>query len=151
MDGSFGLVNTCVRGPAISIGARTIDMAHLNSCVIGRNVVAATFADVVASLSGETAGGVSKPVQLTIGGHDAVRFDVDHLSGCAGGFGLQSGVILGPGESGSIFAIDMDGVVISFELNVADGFTLAQVDEARSIVAGLRLERPASSPAPAAS
>ena len=137
----FILTDSCTRVPTISINGQIVHAGPVNSC-LGNAGVVTTFSEAVARLAADTASGVSAPISLRIDGRDAVRFDVRDLSSC--GFGLESGVIIGPGESGSIYVVDMDGIVLSVELNAGAGATQKQLDEARTIVASLRLGAAAS-------
>ena len=84
---------------------------------------------------------ISDRVDLTIGGHAAARYDVANLSTCPGGFGLWGGTILGPGETGSIYVIDVEGVLLAIELNRDGTQTPAELEEAWAIVAGLEIAR----------
>ena len=128
----FSLDSQCEAG-AIGINVVPFDVASANTCT-GSPLAVAAFADAVAALAMQHESGVTGPVDLTIGGYAAARFDAADLIGCTGGFGLIGGAIIGEFEHGSIYVIDVDGSILTVELNVADGTPAAQVDEAREIV-----------------
>jgi hypothetical protein len=100
-----------------------------------------SFADAVARLDAPTGDDISDRVDLTIDGYPAARYDVVDLSTCPGGFGLWGGTILGPGETGSIYVIDVDGTLLAIELNRDGTQTLAELAEAWAIIASLQITR----------
>ena len=100
-----------------------------------------SFADAVARLDAPTGDDISDRVDLTVGGHPAARYDVIYLSTCPQGFGLWSGTILGPGETGSIYVIDVDGTLLAIELNRDGTQTPAELEEAWAIVESLQITR----------
>jgi hypothetical protein len=137
--GVFSLSTRC-EGPApITIVASTATDVIADSCLPYSPEIA-TLGDAVAMLDTATGDDISERVDLTIGGHPAARYDVVELSSCAG-FGLWSGTILGPGETGSIYAIDVDGVLMAIELNRDGTQTQAELEEAWGIVESLQITR----------
>ncbi len=144
--GLFYLRISCSDGEVpISIHPSTATSINSGTCVPHHAGEIADFADAVARLSAPKVDDISDPIELTIGGHPAVRFDVTELSGCAG-FGLWNGTTLGEGESGSVYVIDVDGEVVAIEVNRNSDATQAQFDEAGAIVASLRFGDPATQP-----
>lgn len=133
----FELFATCGTGREMSIHAVATGAGDPNACVTDPRFDLTTFDGAVAALAAYDGGGIAPQAEITIDGHPAARFDADRLSGC--GFGLESGVILGAGESGSIYVIDVDGSVVAIELNVGSGVTEAQLAEARAIVESLTI------------
>jgi hypothetical protein len=134
----FELASPCTR-EAISIlvlPAPSSDVLD-TSCMPDPPEVA-SFLDAVARL--ETAGGpdIAERVDLVIDGHPAARFDVVELRTCPEGFGLWGGSILGEGETGSIYVIDVDGSVVAIELNRSGSESPAALEEAYAIVASLQ-------------
>ena len=100
-----------------------------------------SFADAVARLDTPKGDDISDRVDLTIGGHPAARYDIADLSSCLGGFGLWGGTILGAGETGSIYVIDVDGTLLGIELNRNGNQTPAELEEAWAIVESLQITR----------
>jgi hypothetical protein len=98
------------------------------------------FADAIARLDEPQGKDISERIDLTIDGHPAARYDISDLSTCSG-FGLWSGTILGAGESGSIYVIDVDGVLLEIELNRDGSQTPAELEETHAIIASLQITR----------
>jgi hypothetical protein len=99
----------------------------------------ASFADAVARLDTPKGDDISDRVDLTIDGHPAARYDIANLSTCPEGFGLWNGTTLGAGETGSVYVIDVDGVLLAIELNRDGNQTPAELEEAWAIVASLQI------------
>ncbi len=121
----------------ISFFASTATSVLATSCMPD-NLEITSFADAVARLEAPTGDDISDRVDLTIGGHAAARYDVSNLSTCPEGFGLWHGTTLGPGETGSVYVIDVDGVLLAIELNRDGSQTPAELEEAWAIVASLQ-------------
>lgn len=138
-QGGFLLSAACFELSPIFVVAMTQADAVAPPCVPAGEPEVRTFAEAVAALSAPQGDDLSGPLNLTIDGHDAARFDVSDLATCPQ-FGLWGGVLLGRGESGSIYVVDVDGVLLSFELNSSGGATQVQVDEARAIVESLQID-----------
>jgi hypothetical protein len=98
------------------------------------------FADAIARLDTPKGNDISERIDLTIDGRRAARYDVSNLSTCSG-FGLWSGTILAAGETGSIYVIDVDGVLLAIELNRDGSQTEAELEEAWAIIASLQIAR----------
>jgi len=98
------------------------------------------FADAIARLDEPQGKDISKRIDLTIDGHRAARYDISNLSTCPG-FGLWSGTIIGQGETGSVYVIDVDGVLLEIELNRDGSQTPAQLAETYAIIASLQFAR----------
>ena len=98
------------------------------------------FADAIARLDEPQGNDISQRIDLTIDGHRAARYDITKLSTCPG-FGLWSGTIIGPGETGSVYVIDVDGLLIEIELNRDGSQTPAELDETYAIIASLQFDR----------
>lgn len=140
VDGSFYLFDGCGSPPTIGIGASTATRILATSCMPD-SLEITSFADAVARLDAPTGDDISDRVDLTVGGHPAARYDVIYLSTCPQGFGLWSGTILGPGETGSIYVIDVDGTLLAIELNRDGTQTPAELEEAWAIVESLQITR----------
>ena len=132
----FHLVGGCGSGPQVSIFASTATEPLASSCMRG-NPEIASFADAVARLDTPTGEDISARIDLTIDGHPAARYDVTDLSTCPG-FGLWSGTILGAGETGSIYVIDVDGELLGIELNWSSLGSRSGIEEAYAIVETLQ-------------
>ena len=98
------------------------------------------FADAIARLDSPKGNDISERIDLTIDGHPAARYDISNLSTCPG-FGLWHGTILGAGETGSIYVIDVDGVLLAIELNRDGTQTQEELEEAYAIIASLQIAR----------
>jgi hypothetical protein len=113
-----------------------------STCFPFDNSAIDSFADGVDRLSTPTGSDIVGPIELTIDGHPAVRFDVTRLSTCTN-FGLWDGTGLGLSESGSIYFIDVDGELVAIEVNHTPGrLTPAAIDEAHAIVVSMEFELP---------
>ena len=119
--------------------ASTATIVNDGSCMSSR-VDVTDFADAIARLDEPQGKDISKRIDLTIDGHRAARYDISKLSTCAG-FGLWSGTIIGPGETGSVYVIDVDGALLEIELNRDGKQTPAELDETYAIIASLRFSR----------
>ena len=71
-------------------------------------------------------------------GHPAARYDISDLTTCPDGFGLWDLTALGPGETGSVYVIDIDGELLAIELNRDGSQTPAELEEAHAIIASLQ-------------
>jgi hypothetical protein len=138
--GEFFLASGCADGGEMSIIAMTATRVFSSSCMPDAEEIA-TFAAAVARLDAPTGPDISERVDLTIDGHPAARYDVTDLSTCPDGFGLWGGTTLGPGETGSIYVIDVDGVLLAVELNRDGTQAPAEIAEAQAIVESMRIER----------
>jgi len=118
------------------MGATSVNDA---GCLSSRTEIT-DFADAIARLDGPHGTDISERIDLTIDGHPAARWDISNLSSCPG-FGLWSGTILGPGETGSIYVIDVDGTLLEIELNRDGSQTPAELDETYAIIASLQFTR----------
>lgn len=99
-----------------------------------------TFAEAIARLDTPRGGDISDRIDLTIDGYPAARYDITNLTTCGNGFGLWHLTALGPGETGSIYVIDVDGVLLEIELNRDGRQTPAELEEAYAIIASLQIE-----------
>jgi hypothetical protein len=137
-DGFFLLGGTCGSVASMSFFASTATSVLATSCMPD-SLEIASFADAIARLDAPTGDDISDRVDLTIGGHAAARYDIANLSTCPDGFGLWHGTTLGAGETGSIYVIDVDGVLLAIELNRDGSQTPAELEEAWAIVASLQI------------
>jgi hypothetical protein len=136
----FELSAACARFAPITFHALIGTTVLATSCM-PESLEITSFADAVATLDTPTGDDISDRVDLTIGGHPAARYDIVNLSTCPEGFGLWHGSTLGAGETGSLYVIDIDGVLLAIELN-RDGFeTPAELEEAWAIIASLQIAR----------
>ena len=133
----FNLSGRCGSVAPIGFFASTATTVLADSCMPDSPAIA-SFVDAVARLDTPTGDGISERVDLTISGHPAARYDISNLSTCEG-FGLWGGTILGPGETGSIYVIDVDGVLMAVELNRDGSQTQAELEEAWAIIASLQI------------
>ena len=157
-DSSISVTATVPRGPAIPWQGAT-DQFHLSgSCgefsAMGFHVSAetsvyetscmpdgedfTTFAEAIARLDTPVGDDISPRIDLTIDGHAAARYDISTLTTCPMGFGLWNLTSLGVGETGSIYVIDVDGVLLAIELNRDGSQTAAELEEAHAIIASLQ-------------
>jgi hypothetical protein len=132
----FDLAASCVDGSPMGFHAMGATSVNDGSCMSSRADVT-DFADAIARLDEPQGKDISKRIDLTIDGHPAARYDITNLSTCSG-FGLWSGTILGQGETGSIYVIDVDGVLVEIELNRNGEQTPAELEEAYAIIASLK-------------
>jgi hypothetical protein len=136
----FYLSSHCTDIAAITFYASSASDVYSTSCM-PESLEITSFADAVARLDIPKGNDISDRIDLTIDGHPAARYDISTLYTCQGGFGLWHGTSLGAGETGSIYVIDVDGVLLAIELN-RDGFqTEAELEEAYAIVASLQISR----------
>ncbi len=136
----FNLSGACGPITPIVFHASTWTTVYATSC-IPESLEIANFADAVARLDTPKGHDISDRVDLTIGGHAAARYDIVNLSTCPNGFGLWQGSSLGPGETGSVYVIDVDGVLLAIELNRDGNQTPAELEEAWAIIASLQIAR----------
>lgn len=134
----FYLSGGCGDIAPITFFASTGTAVLATSCM-PESLEVTSFADAVARLDAPTGDDISDRVDLTIGGHPAVRYDIANLSTCPDGFGLWHGTTLGPGETGSVYVIDVDGVLLAIELNRDGNQTPAELEEAWAIVESLQI------------
>jgi hypothetical protein len=134
----FSLSGECGSVAPMSFFASTATSVLATSCMPD-NLEITSFADAVARLDAPMGDDISDRVDLTIGGHAAARYDISNLSTCPEGFGLWHGTTLGPGETGSVYVIDVDGVLLAIELNRDGSQTPAELEEAWAIVASLQI------------
>jgi hypothetical protein len=136
----FYLSAGCESFSPISILASVGTDEIVTSCMPG-SLEITSFADAIAKLDTPKGDDISDRADLTIGGHAAARYDVANLSTCPEGFGLWHMTTLGFGETGSLYVIDVDGVLLAIELNRDGNQTQAELEEAWAIVASLQIAR----------
>lgn len=139
-SGTLSLMDGCAEAGRIGINVVDVNAVDASSCD-GEPFPVSTYADAVAGLGAHRGTGVAAPVDLTIDGHPAVRFDATDLTGCQEGLGLTDGAIIGQSEQGSVYVIDVDGEILTVELNVAEGAPDAEIAEAREIVETLTINK----------
>ena len=132
----FYLSGECESVAPITFFASTATDVLATSCMPD-SLEITSFADAVARLDTPTGDDISDRVDLTIGGHAAARYDIADLRTCPQGFGLWHGTTLGRGETGSVYVIDVDGVLLAIELNRDGTQTPAELEEAWAIIASL--------------
>lgn len=136
----FYLSDGCGTVPPITIHGSTATSAYATSCMPDIPQTA-SFADAVARLDTPTGEDISDRVDLTIGGHAAARYDISTLYTCPEGFGLWHGTSFGQGETGSLYVIDVDGVLLmAIELNRNGNQTQAELEEVWAIIESLQIE-----------
>ena len=135
----FEMAGSCLYGSPIAVHAMGATSVNDGGCMSSRADVT-DFADAIARLDEPQGKDISQRIDLTIDGHRAARYDISKLSTCSG-FGLWSGTILGPGETGSVYVIDVDGVLIEIELNRNGEQTPAELEETYAIIASLQFSR----------
>ena len=133
---TFHLSSSCGDG-AMSFFALTSTSVNDGGCMPSSAEIT-DFADAIARLDTPEGDDISDRIDLTIDGHPAARYDISTLSTCSG-FGLWSGTILGAGETGSIYVIDVDGELFAIELNRDGSQTEAELEEAWAIIASLQI------------
>ena len=134
---SFFLTGSCGDGDyPMGIGADGASTPNDSTCMSSRADVT-NFAGAIARLDEPQGNDISKRIDLTIDGHRAARYDIRNLRSCSG-FGLWSGTILGRGETGSIYVIDVDGVLLEIELNHDRSRTPAELEETYAIIVSLQ-------------
>ena len=122
----------------MSLFALTATTVNDGGCMLSSAEIT-DFADAIARLDTPKGNDISDRIDLTIDGHPAARYDISNLSTCPG-FGLWSGTILGEGETGSIYVIDVDGVLFAIELNRDGNQTPAELEETYAIIASLQID-----------
>jgi hypothetical protein len=140
MPDFFYLSVVCDAVQPVGIFASTATDAYSTSCMPDIPWTA-SFAESIARLDTPRGKDISARVDLTIDGHPAARYDIANLTTCPRGFGLWHGTSLGGGETGSIYVIDVDGVLLAIELNRDGSQTPAELAEARAIVESLQISR----------
>jgi hypothetical protein len=135
----FNLSSSCEDPAAMSFFAMTATSVNDGGCMPSSAEIT-DFADAIARLDSPKGNDISDRIDLTIDGHPAARYDISNLSTCSG-FGLWSGTILGTGETGSVYVIDVDGVLLAIELNRDGTQTQAELEEAWAIIAALQIDR----------
>ena len=135
----FEMAGSCLDGSPMAFHAMGATSVNDGSCMSSRADVT-DFADAIARLDEPQGKDISKRIDLTIDGHPAARYDISKLSTCSG-FGLWSGTILGQGETGSVYVIDVDGLLIEIELNRDGSQTPAELEETYAIIASLQFSR----------
>jgi hypothetical protein len=135
----FEMSDGCLDPAPMAFHVGGVTSVNDGGCMTSQAAVT-DFADALAKLDAPRGNDISRRIDLTIDGHRAARWDVTNLSTCPG-FGLWSGTIIGPHETGSIYVIDVDGVLLEIELN-RDGLqTQAELDETYAIIASLQFGR----------
>ena len=135
---SFLLAGSCGRAADPTIHASTPGDLAVGACMPNDSEVT-SFEDAIARLDVPKGEDIGDRVDLTIDGHRAARYDITNLETCDA-FGLWSGTLLGPGETGSVYVIDLNGLLVAIELNRHGDLTRAQIEEAWAIVASIRFE-----------
>jgi hypothetical protein len=134
---TFNLLSSCEGAAAMSFFAQIATSVNDGGCMPSSADIT-DFADAIARLDSPKGNDISDRIDLTIDGHPAARYDISNLSTCSG-FGLWSGTILGPGETGSVYVIDVDGVLLAIELNRDGTQTQTELEEAWAIIASLQI------------
>ena len=137
--GTFYVTSACARDASISITAMTATDVLVSSCM-PENLEFATFEQAIARLDTPTGDDISGRADLTIDGYRAARYDVSAITTCPEGFGLWAGTTLGGGETGSIYVIDVDGVLLAVVLNRSGRQTPAELEEAHAIIESFDIE-----------
>jgi hypothetical protein len=135
----FALAGACDDVSPIAFFASMETSTFEMSCIPDSPEIT-TFADAVARLDTPKGEDISPRIDLIIDGHPAARWDIVDLSTCSG-FGLWHMTTIGAGETGSIYVIDVDGVLLEMELNRDGSQTLTELEEAYAIVASLQITR----------
>jgi hypothetical protein len=133
----FEMVVSCRDPSPITIHVMGATTVNDGGCMSSQADVI-DFANAIARLDEPQGNDISKRLDLMIDGHPAARYDISHLSTCSG-FGLWSGTILGAGETGSIYVIDVDGTLLEIELNRNGSQTPAELEETYAIIASLQI------------
>ncbi len=135
----FILSSSCVDFAPITLIAWTATSVMDTSCMPDTLEIT-SFADALARLDTPVGDDISDRIDLTIDGHVAARYDISNLTTCPGGFGLWHGTTIGRGETGSVYVIDVDGVLVAVELNRDGSQTPAELEEARTIIASMQFQ-----------
>jgi hypothetical protein len=133
---AFSLSGSCGEVAAIAFVVSSATSVNDGGCMPSSSEIT-DFADAIARLDTPHGDDISDRTDLTIDGHPAARYDISSLSTCAG-FGLWSGTIIGRGETGSTYVIDVDGVLLEIELNRDGSQTAAELEEAHRIIESLQ-------------
>jgi hypothetical protein len=134
---SFHLSGLCGEGALMGFHASAATDVYETSCMPdGEDFT--SFAEAIVRLDTPNGDDISDRIDLTIDGHAAARYDITDLSTCPGGFGLWHGTAIGAGETGSVYVIDVDGVLLAIELNRDGSQTRRELEEAYAIVASLQ-------------
>jgi hypothetical protein len=133
---TFELAGSCVDGSPVAFHVSGATGVNDGGCMTSTAEIA-DFADAIARLDAPKGTDISDRIDLTIDGHPAARYDISDLSICPG-FGLWNGTILGEGETGSVYVIDVDGTLLEIELNRDGNQTPAELEEAHAIIASLQ-------------
>ncbi len=136
---TFEMAGSCANGSPMEFHVSGATSVNDGGCMASRAAVT-DFANAIARLDAPKGNDISHRIDLTIDGHPAARYDISRLFTCAG-FGLWSGTILGPGETGSIYVIDVDGTLVEIELNRDGKQTPAELEETYAIIASLQFAR----------
>lgn len=134
----FHLAVECGASSPMALFAMTETSVLATSCMPD-NLEITSFADAVARLDTPKGDDIADRVDLTIGGHSAARYDITNLTTCPGGFGLWHWTTLGAGETGSLYVIDVDRVLLAIELNRDGSQTPAELEEAWAIAESLQI------------
>lgn len=133
----FHLSGSCRETAPMSFHASSATEVYETSCMPdGEDFT--TFAEAIARLDTPQGDDISDRIDLTIDGHPAARYDISDLTTCPNGFGLWHLTALGGGETGSVYVIDVDGVLLAIELNRDGSQTRAELEEAHAIIASLQ-------------
>jgi hypothetical protein len=135
----FDMTGSCKEGSPMGFHASGATSVNDGGCMSSSADVT-DFANAIARLDAPKGNDISDRIDLTIDGHPAARYDISNLSTCPG-FGLWDGTILGAGETGSIYVIDVDGVLLAIELNRDGSQTPAEFEETYTIIASLQFAR----------
>ena len=136
---AFEMAGSCEDGSPMAFHAGGATSVNDGGCMASQAEIT-DFADAIARLDAPKGNDISDRIDLTIDGHPAARYDITNLSTCPG-FGLWDGTILGEGETGSIYLIDVDGVLLAIELNRDGNQTPAELDETYAIIESLQIDR----------
>ncbi len=136
---AFDMAGSCDAFTPMSVHVMGATSVNDGGCMSSRAEIT-NFADAIARLDEPQGKDISKRIDLTIDGHRAARYDISKLSTCAG-FGLWDGTIIGEGETGSVYVIDVDGLLMAIELNRDGTQTPAQLAETYAIIASLQITR----------
>jgi hypothetical protein len=133
---TFHLRRSCDEGSPMAFFAMGATSVNDGSCMPNRTEIT-DFADAIARLDTPKGNDISDRIDLTIDGHPAARYDITGLTSCSA-FGLWQLTMLGAGETGSIYVIDVDGVLLEIELNRDGSQTAAELEETYAIIASLQ-------------
>lgn len=137
--GDFHLADACEADGTIAIFAGTSTVRNDDTSCWSQTGEIESFADALARLDTPSGDDISARIDLEIDGYAAARYDITDLRTCSG-FGLWGGMIMGLGETGSTYIVDVDGTLFAIELNRDGSQTRAELDEAYAIIASLQIE-----------